>query len=88
MFSEKENRHYHEEDVESGEFALEVVEDGKHLVCFATIDHDPVVNTSVEFNWRSGVATKGWAEVAKKGSIDVSMRVASTFLVLFFHVEL
>ncbi|CAH1414212.1 unnamed protein product [Lactuca virosa] len=70
LFSGSGNRQHYAEAVESGEFALRVVEDGDHLVCFSAIDHQPAVNISVEFNWGSGVAAKGWSNVAKKGSVD------------------
>ncbi|GJW66239.1 fructose-bisphosphate aldolase-lysine N-methyltransferase, chloroplastic [Tanacetum coccineum] len=70
LYSEKGNEYHKENAVESGKFALAVEEDGKHTICFATINHQPKVNTSVELNWRSGVAAKDWSNVAKKGSID------------------
>ncbi|KAL4569506.1 hypothetical protein LXL04_025145 [Taraxacum kok-saghyz] len=70
LFSEKENRYHNVKSVESGHFALQVVEEGKHMLCFLTIDHEPMVNTTVELNWRSAVTTKGWHNVAKKDSVD------------------
>ncbi|KAI7737771.1 hypothetical protein M8C21_013266, partial [Ambrosia artemisiifolia] len=70
VFSENERRFHDARGVESGQFGFEATEDGKHLACFATVNHEPAVNTSIDFNWRSGVATKAWTRVVKKGSVD------------------
>nr|XP_043608704.1 transmembrane emp24 domain-containing protein p24delta9-like [Erigeron canadensis] len=70
LFSGKGNRYHNAENVETGQFALDVVKDGDHVACFSALDHQPAVNISVEFNWRSGVAAKDWTNVAKKGSVD------------------
>ncbi|KAJ0635837.1 putative transmembrane emp24 domain-containing protein [Helianthus annuus] len=70
VFSENEKRFHDARDVESGQFGFVVTEDGKHLACFATINHEPPVNTSVDFTWRSGVAAEAWTKVVKKGSVD------------------
>lgn len=72
MYSAKGNNLHNADNVESGQFAFEVAEDGDHMVCFWVIDHQPPVNISVDFNWRSGVAAKDWSNVAKKGSVEVS----------------
>ncbi|XP_076948360.1 transmembrane emp24 domain-containing protein p24delta9-like [Bidens hawaiensis] len=70
VFHETERRLYEARGVESGQFGFEVALDGKHNACFATIPHEPAVNTSVDFNWRSAVAVQAWTKVAKKGSVD------------------
>ncbi|KAI3698978.1 hypothetical protein L2E82_42927 [Cichorium intybus] len=70
LFSGSEKRYHHAELVESGHFALQVEEEGKHMLCFKANTHEPAVNTTVEFNWRSGVTAKGWSNVATKDSVD------------------
>ncbi|KAK1437724.1 hypothetical protein QVD17_03520 [Tagetes erecta] len=70
VFAENEKRFHDARGVESGQFGFKVVEDGKHFACFATINHKPAVNTTVDLNWRSGVHTEGWSKVVKKGSLE------------------
>ncbi|KAI3729217.1 hypothetical protein L6452_17870 [Arctium lappa] len=70
VFAVKGSRSHYADVVESGQFAFEAEEDGNHLACFSAIEHQPADKISVEFDWRSGVATKDWSYVAKKGSVD------------------
>ncbi|KAI3714293.1 hypothetical protein L1987_72890 [Smallanthus sonchifolius] len=62
VFAENERRFHDARGVESGQFGFIVVEDGKHLACFATLKHEPAVNTTVDLNWRSGVSVEGWTK--------------------------
>ena len=73
LFTPKEKRLHHGELIESGQFTLQVEENGKHLLCFLTDAHEPILNTTVELNWRSGIAATGWSNVAKKETVDVSI---------------
>lgn len=43
------------------------------MACFWAADHQPQTTITVDFDWKSGVAAKDWTNVAKKGSIDVSL---------------
>ncbi|KAL8267534.1 hypothetical protein R6Q59_004878 [Mikania micrantha] len=70
VFAENQRQFHDARGVESGQFGFEVVEDGKHFACFATIKHEPAVNTSVDLNWRSGVSAKSWSRLIKKGSVE------------------
>ncbi|KAK9052169.1 hypothetical protein SSX86_028797 [Deinandra increscens subsp. villosa] len=70
VFAENERRFHDARGIESGQFGFEVAEDGKHFACFATLPHEPPVNTSVDLNWRSAVAAKSWSRLIKKGSVD------------------
>ncbi|KAL7608317.1 hypothetical protein Lser_V15G11585 [Lactuca serriola] len=70
LFTPKEKRLHHGELIESGQFTYQVEENGKHLLCFLTDAHEPILNTTVELNWRSGIAAKGWSNVAKKETVD------------------
>ncbi|XP_065858841.1 transmembrane emp24 domain-containing protein p24delta9-like [Euphorbia lathyris] len=63
---------YHYGDhVTSGNFAFTAVESGDYTTCFWIVDHDPPVVLSVDFEWRTGVAAKDWADVAKKGQLEI-----------------
>ncbi|KAL9246364.1 hypothetical protein vseg_019908 [Gypsophila vaccaria] len=63
---------YHSADkVESGQFAFTAVEAGDYMACFWTEEHTPPALLTVDFDWKSGIAAKDWASVAKKDSIDV-----------------
>ncbi|KAJ9549152.1 hypothetical protein OSB04_021695 [Centaurea solstitialis] len=70
VFAVKGDRSHYAEGVESGQFAFEVLEAGYHLACFQALQHQPTDKFSVEFDWGSGVATKQWFNVAKKGSVN------------------
>ncbi|KAI3817367.1 hypothetical protein L1987_11157 [Smallanthus sonchifolius] len=64
------NSYHYADHVQSGQFSFQVVEGGDYLACFFALDHHPSIKFSVDFDWRSGLATKDWSSVAKKGSID------------------
>ncbi|XP_078432607.1 transmembrane emp24 domain-containing protein p24delta7-like [Wolffia australiana] len=64
------NSLHYAENVELGNFAFVTSEDGDHLVCFWTPEHKPAVTLTVDFEWKSGIATKDWPKVAKKGQVE------------------
>lgn len=64
---------YHQGDhVESGNFAFTAAEAGDYTACFWSPDHNPPATVTVEFEWKTGVVSKDWTKVAKKGQVDVS----------------
>lgn len=65
------NSIHYEDRVESGTFAFSANEEGDYLACLWATYHNPAVTMAVEFEWRTGVAAKGWTKVAKKGQIEV-----------------
>ncbi|CAH1417091.1 unnamed protein product [Lactuca virosa] len=82
---------YHSsENVQSGQFAFQAVEAGDYMACFYAIDHQPSLKIPIEFDWRSGVASKDWSNVAKKGSVDAMefelKKLADT--ITFIHEEM
>lgn len=65
---------YHSsEHVDVGQFAFTAGESGDYMACFWAPDHNPKVKLTVDFDWRTGVHAKDWPNVAKKGSVDVSL---------------
>ncbi|CAN0924337.1 Transmembrane emp24 domain-containing protein p24delta9 [Linum grandiflorum] len=62
--------HHVGENVEKGTFAFTASETGDHSACFQTPRHTPVLNITVDFVWRSGVAARDWSTIAKRGKID------------------
>jgi p24 family protein delta-1 len=78
------NSMHYAENVQSGHFAFTAAEAGDYLACFWAPDHKPAVAIGFEFDWRSGVSTKDWPSVAKKGKVDVSISLLSEFLSFFF----
>ncbi|GAA0163213.1 vesicle coat protein [Lithospermum erythrorhizon] len=63
---------YHSADhVSEGHFAFQAVEAGDYMTCFFADDHNPPVTFTVDFEWKSGIATKDWSNVAKKGSVEL-----------------
>lgn len=72
--SSEHGRSYHTADhVESGQFSFQAVESGDYVTCFLAVDHKPATAMTIEFEWKSGIAAKDWSNIAKKGSIDVSL---------------
>ncbi|KAJ3675266.1 hypothetical protein LUZ60_004308 [Juncus effusus] len=62
---------HYSENVESGNFAFTALENGNYITCFWSPDQSPGVETTVEFEWKTGVSARDWTSVAKKGQIDV-----------------
>lgn len=63
---------YHQGDhVESGNFAFTAAEAGDYTACFWSPDHNPPATVTVEFEWKTGVVSKDWTKVAKKGQVDM-----------------
>lgn len=65
------NNYHYADHVESGQFAFTAAEAGDYMACFWTPDHQPPTTVTVEFDWRTGVASKDWGSVAKKGQVDL-----------------
>ncbi|XP_071736513.1 transmembrane emp24 domain-containing protein p24delta9-like [Rutidosis leptorrhynchoides] len=64
------NSYHSSENVQSGQFAFQAVEEGDYMACFFAIEHQPTIKIPIEFDWKSGVAAKDWSNVAKKTSVD------------------
>ncbi|KAL0732857.1 hypothetical protein Bca4012_009067 [Brassica carinata] len=63
---------YHEADgVSTGQFSLTAVETGDYITCISAVDHKPETMLTVDFDWRSGVHTKDWSNVAKKSQVEM-----------------
>ena len=73
------NSYHYADHVQSGQFAFQAIEGGDYMACFFALDHHPVVKFSVEFDWKSGVAAKDWSNIAKRGSVDVSITQSLQF---------
>ncbi|GAB4840055.1 hypothetical protein Ancab_020764 [Ancistrocladus abbreviatus] len=68
--SSQGNSYHYAENTESGQFAFTAAESGDYMACFWLPDHNPAVTSTVEFDWKTGVAAKDWGNVAKKGQLD------------------
>ncbi|TKY69639.1 Transmembrane emp24 domain-containing protein p24delta10 [Spatholobus suberectus] len=68
------NVYHHNERVQSGQFAFVAVETGNHIACFWATNHKPQITLTVDFNWRTGVATRHWSNIAKKSHIDAMVQ--------------
>ncbi|CAN8312184.1 unnamed protein product [Cochlearia groenlandica] len=82
---------YHEADgVEAGQFSLTAVETGDYVTCFSAVDHQPETMLIVDFDWRSGIHTKDWSNVAKKSQVEMmEFEVKKLFeTVTFIHDEM
>ncbi|XP_048319059.1 transmembrane emp24 domain-containing protein p24delta9 [Ziziphus jujuba] len=56
---------------DSGQFSFAAAEAGSYMTCFFAPDHKPETTLTVDFDWRTGVSTKDWSNVAKKGSVEL-----------------
>ncbi|CAH8388870.1 unnamed protein product [Eruca vesicaria subsp. sativa] len=62
---------YHEADgVNTGQFSLTALETGDYITCFSAVDHKPEAMLTIDFDWRTGVQTKDWYNVAKKSQVE------------------
>jgi len=64
------NSYHYSEHVEKGEFAFTAAEAGDYMACFFAADRTPQIKFSVDFDWKTGITTKDWSNVAKKGSVE------------------
>ncbi|XWS30232.1 hypothetical protein CRYUN_Cryun24cG0099100 [Craigia yunnanensis] len=64
------NNYHLVDHVDSGTFAFTAAEGGDYTTCFWAIDQKPPVRITIDFDWKTGVATKDWAKVAKKGQVE------------------
>ncbi|KAL1828833.1 hypothetical protein DCAR_0208096 [Daucus carota subsp. sativus] len=64
------NSYHYADHVQNGQFSFQAVEAGDYMACFWAVDQTPPATLTIDFDWKSGVATKDWSNVAKKGSID------------------
>ncbi|KAL8112009.1 hypothetical protein AgCh_019642 [Apium graveolens] len=64
------NSYHYADHVQNGQFSFQAVEAGDYMACFWVVDQTPPATLTIDFDWKSGVATKDWSNVAKKGSID------------------
>lgn len=83
MTSAYGNSYHSSENVQSGQFAFQAAEEGDYMACFFAVDHQPSLKIPIEFDWRSGVAAKDWNNVAKKGSVDVSLYIRLSYNMSF-----
>ncbi|KAL2484665.1 Transmembrane emp24 domain-containing protein p24 delta 7 [Abeliophyllum distichum] len=65
------NSYHYSDHVVEGQFAFQAVEAGDYLTCFFSADHKPSTTMTIDFDWKSGVATRDWTNVAKKGSVEL-----------------
>ncbi|KAL1202618.1 Transmembrane emp24 domain-containing protein p24delta7 [Cardamine amara subsp. amara] len=63
---------YHEADgVDSGQFSFTAVDTGDYITCFSAVDHKPETMLIIDFDWRMGVHTRDWSNVAKKSQVEM-----------------
>ncbi|KAJ4879299.1 Transmembrane emp24 domain-containing protein p24delta7 [Raphanus sativus] len=62
---------YHEADgVSTGHFSLTAVETGDYITCFSAVDHKPETVLTIDFDWRTGIHSKDWSNVAKLSQVE------------------
>lgn len=64
------NTLHHQERVTEGEFSFTASEAGTHMACFWISYGARDMKVAVELDWRTGVAAKDWASVAKRDKIE------------------
>lgn len=65
------NNLYHQENVTHGQFAFTTSESGNYLACFwLDGQHKEGPGASISLDWRTGIAAKDWASVARKEKIE------------------
>jgi len=65
------NKLYHQENVQSGQFAFTSKESGNYMACFWLQNAPPNVNVNLALDWKTGVSAKDWSSIAKKDKLEV-----------------
>lgn len=72
MTSPYGNNLHHSENVTHGEFAFTTKESGNYIACFwADAKSHGNKDVSINVEWKTGIATKDWASIAKKEKLEV-----------------
>nr|CAD1826215.1 unnamed protein product [Ananas comosus var. bracteatus] len=64
------NTLHHNENATIGQFAFTTTEAGNYLACFWKDSTEKVTTTSVNLDWKIGIAAKDWDSVARKEKIE------------------
>ncbi|KAL0797566.1 hypothetical protein Bca101_052740 [Brassica carinata] len=65
------NNLHHSENVTHGEFAFTTKESGNYIACFwADAKSHGNKDVSINVEWKTGIATKDWASIAKKEKLE------------------
>ena len=65
------NTVHHNENATTGQFAFTTTEAGNYLACFWIDSVEKGSGTSLNLDWRIGIAAKDWDTIAKKEKIEV-----------------
>ncbi|XP_057547356.1 transmembrane emp24 domain-containing protein p24delta7-like [Amaranthus tricolor] len=77
--SPRGNDYHYKDGVESGNFSFTAGDTGNYMTCFWAPKHYPITKISIEFEWKTGINTRDWHNIAQKGHIDFnSKRLIST----------
>lgn len=60
------------DDVEAGQFSFTASESGDYVACISAVGHKPEMTLTIDFDWKTGVHSKEWTNVAKKSQVVVS----------------
>jgi len=74
------NQLYHQENVQSGQFAFTSKESGNYMACFWLPNAPPNVNVNLALDWKTGVSAKDWASIAKKDKLEVQSPILDLHL--------
>ncbi|KAF2589734.1 hypothetical protein F2Q70_00039866 [Brassica cretica] len=65
------NNLHHSENVTHGEFAFTTKESGNYIACFwADAKSHGNKDVSINVEWKTGIATKDWASIAKREKLE------------------
>lgn len=69
----------------TGHFSLTAVETGDYITCFSAVDHKPETVLTIDFDWRTGIHSKDWSNVAKLSQVEVRKVKKKLKLVLMIN---
>ena len=72
------NTVHHNENATTGQFAFTTSEAGNYLACFWIDSAEKGSGTSLNLDWKMGIAAKDWDTIAKKEKIEVWLIQSST----------
>ncbi|KAG7640344.1 GOLD domain [Arabidopsis suecica] len=86
-----QGKNLHEADnVEAGQFSFTAYENGSYVACITAIDYKPETTLTIDFDWKTGVHSKEWTNVAKKSQVDMMEYQVKTLMdtVISIHEEM
>ncbi|EOA25446.1 hypothetical protein CARUB_v10018783mg [Capsella rubella] len=68
------------DNVEAGQFSFTAYESGSYITCITAVHHTPETTLTIDFDWKSGLHSKEWTNVAKHSQVLMMENEVKTLL--------